>query len=242
MDGARIEFDLRTPLDNPTIAAHIAHSTSLGLLSISRNYISRRKITLVASGPSAITPCLGDTTAAVNNALQLFGRSGPTFWLACDPQEMVADFIPDDPPTDTIYLVATKCHPRVFEKLQDRQVRLFQVDDHEMVDGILGVPTAVSITLCAINLLAQMGYTEVETFGWDGCYIDGLAYARQQPMKVDDVSVDLLGRKFATTTAWACEAEDARAQMMRDAGHYRVTVKGGGMIGAILKHFGLGEI
>lgn len=241
MDGcAPILFDLRTPGDADTINANIAHAMSLGLPSVQRQDGKNWSIDLFASGPSAKGQPQSRCTAAVNNALRLFQKSSPpTFWIACDPQEIVSTFIPEDPPQNTTYLVATKCHPSVFKKLKDRNVKLWQIDDYDLQPDVLVVPTAVSVTLCAINLLAQMGYTNITTYGWDGCYIEGEGYAVPQPHNRDNVTVHLKDQTFNTTTTWACEAEDARAQFIRDQGHYRVKIEGPGMIGAIARHFGL---
>lgn len=240
MEGSlpSIEFALKTPADDLCLS-NIGHSITLGLPTIERQYGKNWSIDLFASGPSSRNIPKARCTAAVNNALRLFDKEGPTFWIACDPQEIVSDFLPDDPPSNTTYLVATKCHPSVFAKLKDRTVKLWQIDDYDLQPDVLGVPTAVSVTLCAINLLAQMGYTNLTTYGWDGCFIEGEGYATPQTEFKDKIDVHLNGNVFPTTTAWACESEDAVAQFRRDHGHYRVKVKGPGMIGDIVRHFGL---
>ena len=66
---------------------------------------------------------------AVNGALgPLLARNAvPTFWAACDGAEKVADFL-TEVPAETIYLVASRCHPKVFERLKGRLVRVWRLD------------------------------------------------------------------------------------------------------------------
>src|SRR6185369_7368494 len=114
--GSVIDFDIRTPADELTIRAHVAHANTLGL---PRSNQDAKVLRVIANGPSAVLAPLDGPVLALNGAIQLFHNSGrvPMFWAACDPQELVADFLPDNPPRETIYLVASKCHPKVFEKL-----------------------------------------------------------------------------------------------------------------------------
>lgn len=222
-----IKFEVTTPADGDELRAHVAHAQSLGLPDASP---PPRTLRIVANGPSARQAPLDGDTLAVNGALKLF-PDGPTYWAGCDPQALLADFL-TDPPERTIYLVAAHCHPSVFEALKDRDVRLWNVDDpntrHMTPDG---VPTAVSVTLCAMSLMNRMGYRRFETWGWDGCYIDGKHHASDQVHRIDDIAIIVKDQRFETTTSWAAEAEDA--VMLMSTADWTVDIRGGGMIGAI---------
>lgn len=236
MRALRLEADLR---HEDLARSNIDHALSLNLPSCEKNPKANWAIDLFASGPSSRGIPKARRTAAVNNAINQFGPEGPTYWIACDPQELVASFIPADPPTNTTYLLATKCHPSVFQKLQDRKVLIWQTDEHELAEGVLGVPTAISVTLCAINVLAQMGCTAINTHGWDGCFINGEGYAIPQEAPGTRKTLHMNGVQYQTTDTWAAEAEDAVNQFTRDRGHYSVKINGPGMIGDIVRHFGL---
>lgn len=289
--GEVILFDVRTPNSVPETRANVAHALTLGLpRAHTLSLESPTPIAMVANGPSATTaPFTPDGTLALNGAMGLFTDRGvaPQFWAACDSQEMVAGFLPLEPPTETVYLVASKCHPAVFERLRGRNVYLWHVDDpdHNDLHGEPTVMCAVSITLCAMTLMRLMGHTAgFVTYGWDGCYTrqrrkhplrhrpvsgpyaDNRAYlaARRAQRRGDraikrkagwvkrDHAVgqahnDALNvgvrvptvdgdRVFQTTGPWAAEAQDAVVQLsMAD---YPVEVRGGGMIGAILRATG----
>lgn len=242
MYPAQVEFDIKTPVADSALVEQIRANLARGIEEVPVGAHKRGVMTIVASGPSAKTAPFGrHPTMALNNALKLFTEQGraPTYWAACDPQEIVADFIPDDPPEGTIYLVASKCHPRVFDKLKDRKVLVWHVDDSglDQLEGRIAIPTAVSITLCALNLSRLLGYFSMDVWGWDACYVDGKDHASDQPhSNAGDITVHFPdGRTFATTNTWAAEAQDAVNQMQ--VADYRVTVNGDGMIKPMLDLF-----
>lgn len=183
MTLANVGFDIFTPTDADTIAAHIAHACSLGLPEADAEPLKR--LTVIANGPSAINAPLHGPTLALNGAIKLFLNSGriPTYWAACDPQALVADFLPDEPPMETIYFVASKCHPSVFQKLQGRDVRLWHIDDRPIPKGLRTVMCASSVTLVAMQLMHQaFGYREFDAYGWDACYEGLMHHASEHPL------------------------------------------------------------
>ncbi|MDB5364632.1 MAG: hypothetical protein JWM77_559 [Rhodospirillales bacterium] len=242
--GGLIEFDVRTPLDNTILREHVQAALSRGLPEVEAAPRPKKKrLRIIANGPSALSaPLTGAPTLAVNNALRLFVERGlaPDYWIASDPQSCVADFL-CDAPRETTYLVASKCHPSVFDVLQERRVVLWHCAEQATLDlfvGRLVVPTSVSVTLCALNLMPVLGFERIETWGWDGCYMTGRDHAVAQPHRRDDVTIQLgPRRRFATTTSWAAEAEDA-VHLFKSA-ERQVRIRGRGMIGAILRQYAL---
>lgn len=183
-----VGFQIIVPHGEDTISAHIAHALSLGLPEFDDGPL--KTLSVIANGPSASlydfdTP---GPTLALNGALKLFTDRGkaPTYWACCDPQALVADFLVN-PPLETVYLVASKCHPLVFQMLQGRDVRLWHIDDHPMVKtGHRAIPVASSVTLCAISLMARVyGVRHFETYGWDACF-NGTEHHAGQHINEDD--------------------------------------------------------
>lgn len=228
-----VEFDVRTPTADLT--AHVVSALARGLPDLGSE-AGEGFLRIVANGPSGSQAPLDGPTLAVNGALRLFTERGlhPTYWAACDPQELVANFL-TDPPKDTVYLVASKCHPKVFDALRERQVIVWHIDDYETWDLVKDrdpVPTACSITLTVFNVMERLGFDRFETWGWDGCRFDGRENAVQQQNSGDRKTVIVGDKQFDTSATWALEAQDA----VRKLPGYRVDVKGGGMIGAILEY------
>lgn len=227
-----ITFDVKTPRSGAVLRWNTAQALALDLPSATPE---PKALRIIAGGPTALeAPLHGGDTLALNGALRLYGETGPTYWAACDPQECVADFV-RSAPRNTIYLVAAQCHPSVFAALEGRDVRVWNVDcpDTRSLTPD-GVPTAVSITLVAMQLMARLGYRRFETWGWDGCYFDGKSHASEQAHNADDITVRLEGREglFETTSTWAAEAQDAVTLLA--TADFKVDVKGGGMFAAIL--------
>jgi Protein of unknown function DUF115 len=251
-DDATVKFDIRTP-DETTARAQQAENERRALPEAVR----ARSVIIVASGPSASDSAVWERLAsgvecsvALNGALSLFLERGlrPTYWCACDPQPLVADFLPDNPPPEVVYLVASKCHPSVFEKLRGRDVRIWRLDDFTpLPEGKLAVQCAVSITLVTMGLFRMKGYHRFETWGWDCCYLDDRHHASTQPLPADnDLPLELRNeagdvlKRYRTTGTWMAEINDAAILAQNfSVMSYRIAINGGGAVGEILRGRGI---
>lgn len=217
MDGfSPIKFALQTPGSDEEHRRQIAHALTLGLPEIDTN---TKRLHIVANGPTAcgFNHDLPGDTMALNGSLRLFTDIGkaPTYWAACDPQKALAGFLNGPLPTTTTYLIASKCHPAVFERLHDYDVRLWHVNDQPIPAEKHAVPCAVSITLCAAMLAQRLGYRRLDMWGWDCCFAkDGSHHAgpgglSSTPEKIE-IEIDGVDEHFWITPTWGCEVEDAR--------------------------------
>lgn len=191
-----VQFQVETPCQGE-VPSNIEHALSLGLPEADAKPIHR--LNVIANGPSAVeffaVPRIGDTLA-INGALKLFNRP-PTYWAACDPQrDAVLSFLEGDLPTSTVYLVASKCHPDVFKRLEGYDVRLWHISDYPIPSPVRTIPTASSVTLVAFTLMRRLGYRAFDVWGWDGCYIDGKHHAAEQTMTTEaDMILNVGGRQ-----------------------------------------------
>lgn len=248
--GGVVQFELKTPVESAAIRAHIESALARGLDEVEIAAPRDERVTIVANGPSALAapPLVAPAgaaaarTLAINNALRLFVERGlaPDYWMASDPQACVADYL-RDAPRETVYLVASKCHPAVFDTLRGRHVVVWHCAEPGTLDlltGRLVIQSSITVTLCALNLMPVLGYRRIETWGWDGCYLGERDHAVPQPHRRGrDITVDVdSGQRFLTTTSWAAEAQEA--VRLFQAVPREVTVHGGGMVGAILRRFG----
>lgn len=235
-------FEAILPVSDDVCRQQIRQNLKLGLPNIS----PRNPLTIIANGPSAHgvnLKAIYTHTLAVNGSIKLFLDQGifPTYWAACDPQECVADFLPENPPHGTTYLLGSKCHPSVFHKLRNNDVLVWHLRDHEAFDQ-LRVPLCCSITLCATWLMYRQGYTDFDYWGWDGCFMDGKHHAAHEAdwstkpvlhMNYGGTVVDGLvvgGRDFSTTRTWAAEAKAAE-QFFQLCEYFdiRLKINGNGM-------------
>ncbi len=229
--GEPINFKIRTPLNDEAIREHIRQAHTLGLQPALHRPPA---LTIVAGGPSALDAPLEGPTLALNGALAaVFNPEGltPTYYAACDPQQHLADML-RNPPEETIYYIASKCHPDVFAALKHRDVRIWDVGTH--IPG--GIASACSITLTALNLFTQLGYRDYDVWGWDACYQDGRHHAGDQPHigSEHDRWIEIGDQTFHTTTTWAWEAETAiqLLPVLQVVGT-KVTIHGSGMMRAL---------
>lgn len=257
-----IEFAIQTPSDDAAVRSQIAHALTLGLPEVD---CAQKRLHLIANGPSARNfnfnaaahwHHFGETalcdTMAINGALKLFTdrNCAPTYWIACDPQGPTpdlttpADFLTGHLPAETTYLVASKCHPAVFDLLKDRRVKLWHVND-QPVSFKRQVPCAVSVTLCAMMLANRLGYRNIDVWGWDACFAeDGAHHAATGELGITSDKVEIeVGDgpetlKFMSTATWACEVKDASGilPVLKWCGT-DVVIHGRSMISAILPEF-----
>ncbi len=237
---SQVEFEVLTPVSDDVLIANVHHALSLGLSELrDYEYPWNGALRVVANGPSARRAELDGKTLAINGALGLFTKSGrvPTYWIACDPQELVADFL-DNPPMSTTYLIASKCHPKVFERLKDRNVVVWHVHDEAtwpLVRDRDPVARGVSVTICCFEVMARLGWRKFDTWGWDGCFMDGEAHAVPQGEIESNVTIECDEMSFKSTHSWGLESQDA---IMALRGFpFPIHIHGMGMIGEILKTY-----
>lgn len=226
--------------DQDASLRQVEQTSTLGLPEARPEPVRGDTLQVFASGPSGgVLGVLGvlaasgtKPTLALNGAIRTFTRQGlaPTYWAGCDPQESLADLL-EETPASTRYFVASKCHPKVFEKLKDRDVVVWHVNDTS--SDPYAVPTAISITLTALSLMRMKGFKSFDVRGWDCCYIDNKGYAIDQaPPDCDDINVQLPdGQTFRTKTTWAAECQDAIIQLMQ--ADYTVNIHGNGLVKAM---------
>lgn len=234
-----VEFAIKTPkLD---LQSHIDHALSLNLPEADSG---RKHLNLIANGPSASLFNDAGETMAINGALSLFTQKGqaPTYWIACDPQEQVADFLLNAPES-TLYLVASKCHPKVFRALSGRKAQLWHVNDI-VIPNVRQVPCAVSVTLCSLLLAQRMGYRTIDVWGWDLCYDGDKHHAGpgelgETPGRINiEVGEGEDATWWVSNPTWCCEAKDASGilPVLKWVG-CDVRIHGKSMLAAILPEY-----
>lgn len=244
-NGEEVVFKTRVAADDGTLAAQVLQTLSLGLSELRDfEYPWGAPLTVVANGPSAKDAPLDGKCVAINGALRLFTEKGlaPTYWIACDPQELVADFLGDDPLKSTVYLVASKCHPKVFEKLKDRTVIVWHVGDLATLDLLEDrhpVTPFHSVTTCCFEVMSRLGYRDFHVWGWDCCAMGDVENAVAQDNAIANntiwLDVESKGRKFRTTGTWLHEAQDALS--MLKGFPFRVTIHGSGFMGVYAQDY-----
>lgn len=161
---------------------HAQMSQANGQMLKKRPKFNNKWASIVCYGPS-----LADTwklikrpIVTVSGAHDYLIRRGivPDFHVDCDPREHKARML-QNPQSNTIYLMATVCHPKYWEVLKGHNVRLWHLingDDLETVAWVLenhpeGANSMIgggsTVGQRAMNVMAALGYRRFNVHGMD---------------------------------------------------------------------------
>lgn len=190
---------------------------------------------IVGAGPTikeTHKELVGDVIA-INSAISYLLDVGivPKFGLLWDGTEIVEKFARPHP--DITYLVASRCHPKVFERLKDCKVVVWHAGgDHDIVDVmcrpevfakmkilqplICGGSAGVTRTIYVASVL---GYSDIHIFGADSCYSNaGETHIRGSVVPEKDTIVSLgddtpgaPALVFRTTPEWCAQVNEYRS-------------------------------
>jgi len=206
-------------------------------------------ILLVASAPSVKgqlelikkMKAAGSPIVAIKGAHDWLIENGvtPDYALAIDPQEHRIAFYKPQPSVH--YMIASQCHPAMFDNLDGYQVTLWHPyvkkgQDRPKKSMLIGGGTTSGLR--AISLFYVLGYRQFELFGFDSCNDGELLRVNGDGLKDGDklieVKIDPDGETFDCNMSMALQAEHFQTyyDYLPDAtfnGHGR------GLIQAIIK-------
>ncbi len=200
---------------------------------------------LVGAGPS-LRECYEELTGdimAVNSAIGFLIEKGiaPKFAMLWDAAEIVEQFAV--PHSYTTYLVASRCHPKVFERLKNNKVIVWHAaGDHNILEMIkkhdVGEPLvnggSAGVTR-GIFLARALGYETIHIFGGDSSYGPaGDTHINGSLVPEKDLMVSIGNdppKWFRTTPEWCAQIEEYRTiYAMFTHGGIKLEVHGEGMI------------
>jgi hypothetical protein len=201
---------------------------------------------LVGSGPSlheTYTDLRGDVFA-INQAIGVLLDKGivPKFAMLWDAAQIVEQFAIPHP--DITYLVASRCHPAVFERLKDCRVAVWHAGgDHNIAEVIAEkkIPEpminggSAGITR-GIYVVSSLGYRDINIFGGDSSYSDdGKTHANGSLVYEKDMQVAIGNNPphwFRTTPEWCAQVQEYRSiyALFTFNGHTKLAVHGKGML------------
>jgi uncharacterized Rossmann fold enzyme len=206
-------------------------------------------ILLVASAPSVKgqlelikkMKAAGSPIVAIKGAHDWLIDNGviPDYALAIDPQEHRIAFYKPQPTVH--YMIASQCHPAMFDNLDGYQVTLWHPyvkKGQDRPKNCMLIGGGTTSGLRAISLFYVLGYRQFELFGFDSCNDGELLRVNGEGLKEGDklieVKIDPQGETFYCNTAMALQAEHFQTyyDYLPDAtfnGHGR------GLIQAIIK-------
>jgi hypothetical protein len=182
---------------------------------------------------------VGDVLA-VNSAIGYLLEKGivPKFAVLWDGTEIVKNFAIPHP--DVTYLVASRCHPAVFERLKDCKVIVWHAaGDHDIVDVMLRPEVVAKMTpqplICGgsagvtrtIYLASVLGYQDIHIYGADSCYSQiGETHINGSLVPEKDVMVSLGNNSEGAPAIWYRTTPEWCAQVNEYRSIYSMTVAG----------------
>lgn len=205
-------------------------------------------VALIGSGPTVKSQLesirkerdLKNPIVAIKDAHDWLISEGivPDYAVAIDPQEHRWNcFRKKD--SRVTYLIASQCHPAMFEHLKDMHVRLWHLyirKDQTYPPNSFLVTGGTTTGLRSITLFYAMGYRRFSLYGYDSCIQEGdLRMDGTKPSgNISSVFVGHDKREFLTTPEMAAQANEFQTlyQCMPDM---EVVSHGNGVITAILE-------
>ena len=179
-------------------------------------------ILLVASAPSVKgqlelikkMKAAGSPIVAIKGAHDWLIDNGviPDYALAIDPQEHRIAFY--KPLPNVHYMIASQCHPAMFDNLEGCQVTLWHPyvkKGQDRPKNCMLIGGGTTSGLRAISLFYVLGYRQFELFGFDSCNDGEMLRVNGEGLKEGDklieVKIDPHGETFYCNTAMALQAE-----------------------------------
>ena len=155
----------------------------------------------------------------------------PDVFILTDPQEHCEKFV-KRPRKEVTYLIAAHCSPKVFDRLEGYDCRVWYPLDYELpVPVSIGGGTTVGLR--AINIGYTLGYRDIHLWGFDGCVTESHHAYPQDENYQEPKTVKYRGKEYRMTE-WMCAQADNFEEMLRKHLDFNITVHSSGVI----KHIG----
>lgn len=135
------------------------------------------------------------------------------------------------------YLIASQCHPAMFDHLSDMNVKLWHLYIRE---GQTYPPNAQLVTggtttgLRAITLFYAMGYRRFQLYGYDCCLQDGALRFDGLPTDKQHIEIVCAGKKFISTPEMAAQANEFQ-ELFKVMPDVQISSSGEGIITTIIE-------
>lgn len=167
----------------------------------------------------------------------------PTWHVEVDPRSHKTKLI-GQPQNETEYLIASTCHPEVFDLLKGYNVKLWHVFDNDqeaqrvLPPGEWAITGGCDVGLRAMSIARFFGFKELHVFGKDGCEGPTGKHAAYHPNQApaEAAFVEYEGKKYYTTSSFLTAAQQTFHELdqMRDV---KATFYGEGLVQAMVKNY-----
>ena len=200
---------------------------------------------VVGSGPSLVDSLesirnerrLGRPICAIKGAHDYLVENGitPDLFVSVEPRDRTEQLTRRS--NDTVYLLASRCHPNMFEHLRDYKVLVWHAHGSEseqaQFSGRFSIGGGTTSGLRAVNIAYVMGYRKVSMYGMDSCLSDDGNKHWNGGRASDVVDVIVGGRIFYCSPALAQQANEFQ-DIFKVMGDIHIDVAGDGLLARIM--------
>ena len=139
----------------------------------------------------------------------------PSFAIAVDGLEDAVKWF-QKPQPQTSFLLASQCHPNMFERMKDHKIAIWnfsgQIDDLSVFNGEPQICWGCMVGNHSIPMSLYLGFQELHFFGMDGNHADGRHHAydvgEHDAVSTRNMAVfSVNGKEFVSTTALISQME-----------------------------------
>ncbi len=220
-------------------------SLKLNLPEIKERPINNRQCTLVGGAPSLkkTWPYIQGEVFAVNGTADYLRQKGIKidYHIILDAREDNLQFVLK-PSKDTHYLIASCCHPKIFEALKDYKVTIWHpfMDDTQHIfdkpDTLL-VGGGNTVTMRLYYMVYLMGYRKIHFHGIDSSYDENENHAYKQSLNDGEQTIEVVagGKAFKCAPWMAKQAQQFINQTKELSKDCEIDVFGEGLIPHVAK-------
>jgi hypothetical protein len=190
-------FSVNYPTEN--VSVNIATNIRRALPQAQPHHVQTTPIGIVAGGPSLVhfedeikqRHADGMKFVSVNGTHDWLLDRGitPSVHVMVDSRPHNLRFV-RNPNKRTKYFLASQCHPKVFDALEDHEVYIWHaymcpsdravLDEHYLGKYFM-TPGGSTVVLRAISVLRMLGFVRQEIWGFDSCMMNGKHHAYEMP-------------------------------------------------------------
>lgn len=203
------------------IAGNLAATFARGYTAMQEVKDYQGPVSVVGAGPSlswTYTDLVGDVIACNSAHDFLIGKGViPKYAMVWDAHPVMERIL--TPHKDVTYLIASRCHPSVFEKLKDYKVLVWHALGGDGIEQYLidrnrlepMVAGGSASAMRGVYLAGALGYTkEMHLFGIDSCYSEGKTHVNESIVAQNKIQLRVCGKWFTVAPWMAMQAGDAK--------------------------------
>ena len=256
-DGGHINTDMEV------LKGNMIENAKVDAMPIKPHEAQERELMLIGGGPS-LNQFTDEIIENRKNGMLMVTMNGtynwahehgltPSMQLVIDGREFNRRFV--EPINDTTkYVIASQCHPAMFEGLPPENTYMWQVTtDEGYLDTIkehygtiyedwFPCPGGSTVMLRGLCMLRMLGYYKFHIYGFDSCLMGEDHHAYSQPENDKNAIVEIIvgqgtkfEKKFQCHPWMVYQAREFQMMVPRVLKDARLNVKGDGMIAYIIE-------